>query len=80
MPMPAKAPVPAQSDPHAGHNMAGMEADDEGFQALLSGTRIILPASGSGTSRLPGNDGAMHGLHIMSGEWMLMAHGTVSLQ
>ena len=31
--------------------------------------------SGSGTARLPGREGAMHGLHIMAGDWMLMAHG-----
>lgn len=31
---------------------------------------------GSGTARLPGNDGAMTGLHAMTGAWMLMAHGS----
>jgi hypothetical protein len=30
---------------------------------------------GSGTSRVPGNDGAMHGLHLPAGDWMLMLHG-----
>lgn len=31
---------------------------------------------GSGTSRLPGIDGGMHGLHIMPGDdWMVMLHG-----
>ncbi|HMS20233.1 hypothetical protein [uncultured Sphingorhabdus sp.] len=34
------------------------------------------PVIGSGTSRLPGNEGGMHGLHIMPGnDWMIMAHG-----
>jgi hypothetical protein len=42
--------------------------------------RECRPADGSGTSRLPGSEGAMHGLHIMAGNWMLMAHGTVSTQ
>jgi hypothetical protein len=37
-------------------------------------------AAGSGTARLPGNEGGMHGLHFNAGDWMLMAHGTVSLQ
>ena len=37
-------------------------------------------ASGSGTSRLPANDGPMHGLHLMSGDWMLMLHGSLSVQ
>jgi hypothetical protein len=33
-------------------------------------------AEGSGTTRLPGNEGGMHGLHIDVGEdWMIMAHG-----
>ena len=34
---------------------------------------------GSGTARLPGAAG-MHGLHIQSGAWMLMAHGYLSTQ
>ena len=33
-----------------------------------------LSTAGSGTSRLPAND-AMHGVHIMAGDWMLMVHG-----
>lgn len=39
-----------------------------------------LPGEGSGTSRVPALDGAMQGLHLMAGDWMVMAHGTVSLQ
>ncbi len=39
-----------------------------------------FPAEGSGTARLPANEGAMPGLHLTSGDWMLMAHGTASLQ
>ena len=31
--------------------------------------------SGSGTARLPSSEGAMTGLHAMTGGWMLMAHG-----
>ena len=34
-----------------------------------------LPGEGSGTSRLPGAEGAMHGLHLMAGKWMVMLHG-----
>jgi len=37
-------------------------------------------AEGSGTSRLPGNAGGMHGLHLGSGDWMIMVHGSLSLQ
>lgn len=36
---------------------------------------IIRSANGSGTSRLPGNEGAMSGLHLSAGDWMIMAHG-----
>lgn len=32
-------------------------------------------ANGSGTSRLPGAEGMMHGLHLASGDWMVMLHG-----
>ncbi len=39
-----------------------------------------FPASGSGTARLPGKEGQMHGRHIMSGNWMLMLHGSVAAQ
>ena len=38
------------------------------------------PAEGSGTARLPGNEGAMHGAHLMAGEWMVMAHASASGQ
>ncbi len=33
------------------------------------------PGEGSGTSRLPALDGGMHGLHVMTGGWMIMVHG-----
>lgn len=61
------AVMPEQVDPHAGHDMASTAV-------------VVNSTQGSGTSRLPGAEGPMHGLHIMSGDWMLMAHGTVSLQ
>jgi len=35
-------------------------------------------AAGSGTARLPGAEGAMHGIHLMAGDWMAMVHGAVS--
>jgi hypothetical protein len=34
-------------------------------------------AQGSGTSRLPANEGMMPSLHVQAGDWMLMAHGTL---
>lgn len=41
---------------------------------------ISAPVTGSGTSRLPAFDGPMRGLHTMTGDWMLMAHGFVTAQ
>lgn len=39
-------------------------------------TETAGPAEGSGTARLPGNEGVMHGVHLKVAEdWMVMAHG-----
>ncbi|MFM5884815.1 MAG: hypothetical protein ACKOQ3_05735 [Novosphingobium sp.] len=73
-------PEPAKADPmagmegmdHSSHDMAGMD------HAATPGSEPF--AEGSGTARVPGNEGPMHGLHLISGDWMLMAHGTVALQ
>ena len=34
-----------------------------------------VPGTGSGTARLPATEGAMHGVHLSTGDWMGMAHG-----
>lgn len=65
--MPAPAPQP-QADPHAGHDMSNMDGMDMTGDDNAS-------AAGSGTSRLPGVEGAMHGLHLTPGDWMIMLHG-----
>jgi hypothetical protein len=63
-------------DDMAGMDMSGSEnGDGLGVHKIP-----VAFADGSGTARLPGNEGPMRGLHFMSGDWMLMAHGTVSLQ
>ena len=37
---------------------------------------VASPAEGSGTARLPANEGGHSGLHIDAGDdWMVMAHG-----
>lgn len=36
--------------------------------------------AGSGTARLPAADGPMRGVHISSGDWMVMGHGFVTTQ
>ncbi len=33
------------------------------------------PGAGSGTARLPVTEGGMHGVHLSTGDWMVMAHG-----
>lgn len=72
------ASAPACAQDHSGHDMTGMDhaAHPMGPDAPAS------PAAteGSGTARLPGNEGAMRGLHLAAGDWMVMAHGHVSGQ
>lgn len=48
--------------------------------ANIACAMIARGAEGSGTALLPGNEQAMHGLHIATGDWMVMAHGFVSTQ
>lgn len=71
------SPALAQEHDHSAMNHGDMEMPDEG-DIDVGGD--LVPATGSGTSRLPLNENAMHGLHAMSGDWMLMAHGFVSAQ
>jgi hypothetical protein len=72
--MDRKTPAPAK-DPAADSEMAGMDHMQHGDMAGMD-MSPDKPADGSGTSRLPGNEGAMHGVHIMPGDdWMVMLHG-----
>jgi hypothetical protein len=41
----------------------------------ITGTPVSRSAQGSGTSRLPGAEGMMHGVHLTAGDWMVMLHG-----
>lgn len=63
-----------EPEDHSGHDMA--EMDDT---CLCNGSRPSF-SPGSGTARLPANEGAMHGFHLAAGDWMVMAHGFVSTQ
>ena len=68
-PAPSAQPVPTTApDPHAGHDMSKMAGMDMSSDA-------DVPVAGSGTSRLPGAEGMMHGLHLTPGDWMVMLHG-----
>lgn len=71
MPMPAPAPAPAPEAPqeHQGHHPGmAMPGDAPAME-------MPAIAYGSGTSRLPANEGAMHGVHLPAGDWMVMLHG-----
>ncbi|MEP7348817.1 MAG: hypothetical protein ABI668_02565 [Sphingorhabdus sp.] len=72
---PAPAPVAPPPVDHSqmDHSQQGDLTDD---MAGMDMGESDMPAEGSGTARLPGNEGGMHGLHINAGEdWMVMAHG-----
>jgi hypothetical protein len=72
-PTPAPSPSGAQPADHdmAGMNMQGMDMPGMDMSSMANGNAV----PGSGTSLLPGAQGAMHGLHAMTSGWMLMAHG-----
>jgi len=69
-----QADVAPMNHSHMGHEVSGPE-----MPSMQHGHMPAF-AEGSGTARLPGNEGAMHGLHIPAGDWMVMAHGAVSTQ
>ena len=79
MPQPTAPATPPPVD-HSKMDHSGMDEAETGEppQGYLRSTPAS--AEGSGTARLPGREGPMRGLHIMSGNWMLMAHGSASLQ
>ena len=72
---------PGNCSVHDAYFNAGGEGGDE---AIVGGVRFICRSTaGSGTSRLPAAEGAMTGLHIMTGnqqgDWMFMVHGSATL-
>ncbi|MES2445382.1 MAG: hypothetical protein V4574_21355 [Pseudomonadota bacterium] len=74
------APAPAPQD-HSGHTMPGMDMQDPtGVADGIADPAYPIDLNavvrhGSGTARLPSSEGAMHGVHLMAGKWMVMAHG-----
>lgn len=89
------SPVLAQDHSgHSGHEMSGdMQAMDHEAMSedriCLAAGRVLQFEEGSGTSRLPGYEAGISGdcnphpkggLHLMAGDWMVMAHGFVSAQ
>ncbi|MEN9718042.1 MAG: hypothetical protein RIQ99_920 [Pseudomonadota bacterium] len=86
--LPATTTVRAQDhSSHAGHASSetgvqhhpGMEMPMPMDEPVSAG-EFPAYAEGSGTARLPGAEGGMHGVHLMAGDWMVMAHGSLSTQ
>ena len=82
----APAPVPAEAMPeqaapvdHSTMNHGAMNHAPDPAGGMQGGMMMGMGgtdyAEGSGTSRLPAREGMMRGVHLMTGDWMLMAHG-----
>lgn len=70
-------------------DMAGMNHSGDGIGAVAGNDDdpadpapfdFGASTAGSGTSRLPRAEGGMRGVHVMTGNWMMMIHGNASLQ
>src|SRR3569832_795264 len=78
MPMPMPAPAPTGEMDHSQMDHAEMDREADTAEAFHQlGTRLPpRPVEASGTSRLPGAEGMMPGVHFDIGDgWMGMAHG-----
>lgn len=88
LPLSATAQDHSGHDPHAGHAMPAAEpktADPVDHSAMDHGTMDhgamdhsspSTPAEGSGTARLPANEGGHTGPHIDAGDdWIVMTRG-----
>ncbi len=81
MAMPGADHMPGMNHGDMDHGQMDMPGMDH---SAMAGP-LPSSAAGSGTSRLPGAEGAMHGLHVATGDWpasdwMVMAHGYVTAQ
>jgi hypothetical protein len=75
-PEPAKTPADHSQMNHSDMDQASMDHATMDHAKMQMQPDTEIPGEGSGTSRLPGNEGGMHGLHINAGaDWMVMAHG-----
>ena len=77
----AALPVPAAAQDHAHGDMAMPTPVPDADPAAISAHAMPMGmgdgawVDSSGTARLPADEGGMRGPHLMTGEWMLMAHG-----
>ena len=78
----AAPPAAAPADPHAGHDMAGMDHGDMAGMDMghaMTGALGSYPMTreASGTAWQP--DASAHeGVHLMRGDWMLMGHAMIN--
>lgn len=78
MEMPGMMPMDTGADHNNHAPSPNSPMHDSSSHAMVMKGNTPIWATGSGTSRLPGAEGGMHGLHLMPGDgWMLMAHGWV---
>ncbi|WP_246155992.1 hypothetical protein [Sphingorhabdus profundilacus] len=71
-------PAAAQDHGQMDHSQMGHAVTEPEGEVVIADRRISVSAEGSGTSRLPGNEGGMHGLHLeIAHDWMVMTHGYV---
>ena len=74
------APALAQDHSHMDHTQHApdTEAEKDSCSTITSCPPLISAAEGSGTARLPGNEGGMHGLHLpVADDWMVTDSRTV---
>ncbi len=75
-PTPTPSPEPAQpAMDHSQHDIAGMEGMDMPGMAPGGAAPPANAGPGTGTSLVPAADGGMRGIHLATGDWMVMAHG-----
>ena len=78
LPLSATAQDHSGHDPHAGHAMPAAEPKtaDPVDHSAMDHSSPSTPAEGSGTARLPANEGGHTGPHIDAGDdWMVMTRG-----
>ncbi|WP_448663586.1 hypothetical protein ACG3SL_02620 [Sphingomonas sp. CJ20] len=74
-PPPAPAPETPAMD-HGHHHMPGM---DMGTPDSATHAPPANAGPGTGTSLVPAAEGGMRGIHLTTGDWMVMAHGFAML-
>lgn len=81
-PAPETPPAPMDHSMHNGppaQETAPTSMDHSMHGGQQSTMRPDVPTPGSGTALLPAAEGGMRGVHLATGDWMVMAHGAALL-